>query len=215
MTVAETAPGGLLRLEEALVRMLDGLEPLPAERVALEDAQGRVLADAIDSRLTMPPWDNSAMDGFAVRSADVVRATPDNPVVLEVIGESAAGRASGVEVREGTAVRILTGAPLTAGADTVVPVEDTDAPMGAAALPERVAIFDSRRPGAHIRRAGSDLRRDYPLLSAGSLMTPAAMAVAAAGGHAEVLVHGRPRVAILATGNELAPIGRDLGDDEI
>ena len=195
--------------------MLHGLAPLPGERVSLEDAQGRVLAEAIDSRLTLPPWDNSAMDGFAVRSGDVNGATRETPVVLDVIGEAAAGRAAGVEVRPGTAVRILTGAPLTAGADAVVPIEDTDAPMGAAALPDKVAVYDSRPPGAHVRRAGSDLRRDYPLLAAGAVMTPAAMAVAAAGGHADVLVHGRPRVAILATGNELAPIGRVLGEDEI
>ena len=135
MTTAGTAPPELLRLEKARARMLDGLEALPAERASLEDAQGRVLTEALDSRLTLPPWDNSAMDGFAVRAADVTGATRDDPVVLEVIGEAAAGRAAGVEVRPGTCVRILTGAPLTAGADAVVPVEDTDAPMGVAALP--------------------------------------------------------------------------------
>ena len=93
-------------------------------------ALGRVLAESIDSLLTLPPWDNSAMDGFAVRSTDVDGADDDHPIELRVIGESAAGRSFSGEVTEGTAVRILTGAPMPSGADAVIPVEDTNAPMG-------------------------------------------------------------------------------------
>ena len=195
--------------------MLAGLAPLAAEMVPLDQALGRVLAEPLESLLTLPPWDNSAMDGFAVRSADVVGATGDHPVRLKVVGESAAGRPTTVEVTPGTAIRILTGAALPDGADTVIPVEDTDAPMGAAALPESVGIEASRPPGAHVRRVGSDLREGYPLLAAGTQMSPAAMAVAAAGGHADLAVHRMPRIAVLATGDELAPAGASLAPGQI
>jgi molybdopterin molybdotransferase len=205
----------LLSLDDARAQMLDGVEPLPVEHVALADALGRVLAGSLDSLLTLPPWDNSAMDGFAVRAQDVVGASRSDPVELRVIGEAAAGSASSGAVEPDTAIRILTGAPLPEDADTVVPVEETDAPHGVAALPERVSIFAPRTPGAHIRRAGSDLREGYPLLPAGTLMSAAALAVAAAGGHAQISVHRRPRVAVLATGDELAPIGEKPGRDQI
>jgi molybdopterin molybdotransferase len=195
--------------------MLDGLAPLPEETVELDAALGRVLAAPIESLLTLPPWDNSAMDGFAVRAADVLGASGANPITLEVVGESAAGRSFSGEVESGQAVRILTGAPLPMGADTVVPVEDTDAPVGGEQLPERVKIQESRPPGAHVRRVGSDLREGYPLLSAGAYLAPAALAVAAAGGHAQLRVHRAPRVALLATGDELAPVGATLGPDQI
>ena len=215
MTATATRPSQLLSLDEARERILANLAPLPAETVMLEAALGRVLATDIDSLLTLPPWDNSAMDGFAVRSADVNGASDDNPVQLSVIGESAAGRSTTVEVTEGTAVRILTGAPMPRGADAVVPIEDTDAPIGAAALPERVSIKEMRSPGAHVRRRGSDLRQGYPLLAAGSELGPATLAVAAAGGHAELAVHRSPRVAIMATGDELAPLGSQLAADQL
>lgn len=205
----------LLSLEEARQRMLALVSPLPVETVALQDALGRVLAESIDSLLTLPPWDNSAMDGFAVRSNDVDGAGEVHPIALRVIGESAAGRSFHGEVGEGTAVRILTGAPMPDGADTVIPVEDTNARIGAAALPETVQISASRPPGAHVRRVGSDLRTGYPLLAAGTELAPAALAVAAAGGHDRLSVHRAPRVAILATGDELAPVGQTLEVDQI
>lgn len=214
-TARRRPPAPLLTLNDARARMLDGLAALPAETVPLGEALGRVLAGPIESRLTLPPWDNSAMDGFAVRSADVFGATRDHPVKLKVVGESAAGRSSTAEVTPGTAIRILTGAPLPDGADTVVPVEDTDSAMGMVALPESVLIEASRPPGAHIRRVGSDLREGYPLLAAGMHLSPATLAVAAAGGHAELTVHRAPRIAILATGDELAPVGAALAADQI
>ena len=205
----------MLSLDDARAQMLARVAPLPVESVALEAALGRVLAESIDSLLTLPPWDNSAMDGFALRSDDVEGAGDDHPIELRVIGESAAGRSFSGKVTPGTAVRILTGAPMPAGADAVVPIEDTDAPMGAAALPETVTITASRPPGSHIRRVGSDLRTGYPLLAAGTELAPAALAVAAAGGHAQLTVHRAPRVAILATGDELAPVGQPLAADQI
>jgi molybdopterin molybdotransferase len=208
-------PARLLGLDDARARMLEGVAPLPLETLALEEALGRVLAEPIESRLTLPPWDNSAMDGFAVRSGDVDGASDDHPVRLRVVGEAAAGRSSKFEVTEGTAIRILTGAPLPRGADTVIPIEDTDAPMGTADMPEQVRVTASRPPGAHVRRVGSDLREGYPLLAAGTELGPAALAVAAAGGHAELDVHRTPRVSLLATGDELAPVGTTLSADQI
>lgn len=205
----------LLSLDEARSRMLDGLAALPAETIALDAALGRVLAEPIASRLTLPPWDNSAMDGFAVRSHDVVGASETRPVMLDVIGESSAGRSAKAEVREGTAIRILTGAPMPAGADTVIPIEDTNAPMGAGEVPESIRVFTSRPPRGHVRRVGSDLREGQPLLSAGRELGPPALAVAAAGGYSELAVRRSPRVAVLATGDELAPVGAPLAADQI
>lgn len=213
--VEEMVARPLLSLEEARERMLAGLEPLPTEEVALEDAAGRVLADALTSKLTLPPFDNSAMDGFAVIAADVAAASKDAPVSLAVIGEAAAGRRASVAVTPGNAVRILTGAPLPEGADAVVPVEDTDARLGVADLPERVAIYAAKFVGAHIRRAGSDLRRGDEILAAGTELSPQALTVAAAGGHARVTTYRRPRVALLATGDELVPVGDNLGEAQI
>ena len=214
VTAAVTAEP-LLSLDEARERMLAGVEPLPSEDVALEDAAGRVLATPIRSLLTLPPWDNSAMDGFAVRAADVASATVEAPVLLPVVGESAAGRAPSAFVESGTAVRILTGAQMPTGADTIVPVEDTDAPMGAADLPHRVAVNRSRPVGAHVRSAGGDLRAGMPLLDPGTELTAAHLALVAAGGHGRVTVHRRPRVAVMTTGDELVPPGEALGVAQI
>ena len=112
----------LLSLDDALARMLAGVVPLPVEQVGVDDAVGRVLAEPLAARLTLPPWDNTAMDGFAVRSADVATASAGQPVTLRVVGEVAAGYAPSARVEPGTAVRILTGAMLPEGADAVVPV---------------------------------------------------------------------------------------------
>jgi molybdopterin molybdotransferase len=201
---------GILTLDQARARILQDVLPLRAERVALSDALGRILAEEAVALLTLPPWDNSAMDGFAVRSEDVASAAPGRPVRLTVVGEVAAGHQPGVRVEPGTAVRILTGAMLPAGADAVVPVEDTDAPAGIAERPASVAIAAAARPGAHVRRAGSDVQRGQALLPAGARLGPAAIGALAATGHAHVEVHRRPRVAILATGDELSVIGEPL-----
>jgi len=214
-TTVEHMARPLLSVEEARAQMLDGLESLAAEDVALLDALGRIAAAELTSLTTLPPWDNSAMDGFAVVAADIADATESQPVVLPVTGEVAAGAAPSATVVPGSAVRILTGAPIPAGADAVVPVEDTDAQPGVAELPKHVAIRTAFEAGAHIRRAGSDLRAGQRLLEPGSQLTPAAIAVAAAGGHATIAVHGVPRVAVLATGDELVAAGVPLGAAQI
>jgi molybdopterin molybdotransferase len=209
------ADGRLLSLEEARARIYEDLLPLRAEIVPLSEALGRVLAVDAVARLTVPPWDNSAMDGFAVRSEDTVAASAQEPVRLAVVGEVAAGHEPAVRVEPGTAVRILTGAMLPLGADAVVPVEATDAPEGIAVLPANVAIQEPAAVGAHIRAAGSDIRQGDALLPAGTRIGPAAVAALAATGHARVEVHRRPRVAIIATGDELSPIGEPLGPASI
>ncbi len=205
----------LLSLETATARMLERLQPLPATTVGVDEAVGRVLAEPIVARVTMPPWDNSAMDGFALQAADIAGATRRWPKTLQVVGESRAGHAPEVEVRSGTAVRVLTGAMIPDGADAVVPVEDTDAPAGMADLPESVIIRAAAAPGAHIRAAGSDLHQGDRLLEPGIRISPAAVAVIVAAGHGAMRVHRRPRVAILATGDELVEAGAALGPGQI
>lgn len=191
--------------------MLAGVLALGSEPTDLREALWRVLAEPVDTQLSLPPWDNSAMDGFAVRSADVVGACPSQPAELEVIGEVAAGHAPEIGLEPGTAIRVLTGAPIPPGCDAVVPLEDTDARLGVAERPERVRVHRGAAPGAHIRRAGSDVMSGERVLSSGMVMTPSRLALAAATGQAELLVHRRPRVAVLATGDELVPVGRPLG----
>ncbi|MET0772403.1 MAG: gephyrin-like molybdotransferase Glp [Candidatus Limnocylindrales bacterium] len=205
-----TTGDALLRLEDALARMLAGVEALPAEGVSLDDALGRVLAEDVHARHTLPPWDDSAMDGYAVRSADVASARGDAPVVLRVAGEVAAGHTAASSVGDGTALRILTGAPMPPGADAVVRVEDTDAPTGVADLPERVAVRVAVTPGTAVRSAGSDLHEGDLVLPSGTPIAARHVAALVAAGRAEVRVHERPRVAVLATGDELVPAGTAL-----
>jgi molybdopterin molybdotransferase len=205
----------LMPLAVAQARVLDGATPLSSETVPLEEAVGRVLAVPATAAITVPPWDNSAMDGFAVRSVDVAEASPDSPTVLRVTGEVPAGRQPEIGVEPGTALRITTGAMMPPGADAVVRVEDTDAPAGAAALPDSVAVRAAARRGDNVRRAGSDVVAGSPLLGAGRAIGPAAIALLAATGNATVEVYRRPRVAVLSTGDEIVPPGRPLGPAQI
>ena len=205
----------LLPLDDARARILEDVLPLRGGATPLAEALGRVLAEDATALLTLPPWDNSAMDGYAVRSGDVAEATPDTPVTLAVVGEVAAGHEPELGVGERQAMRVLTGGMLPPGADAVVKVEDTDAPMGVAELPQAVAIHVAVPAGHNIRPAGSDMRQGDHLLDAGTRVGPAALAVLAAAGHAHVNVHRTPRVGVIATGDELTPIGEPLGPASI
>lgn len=207
--------GGLLSLETAQARMLTGLIALPVVDAPLDGALGRVLAVELPALVTLPPWDNSAMDGFAVRSADVAGATRAVPVALRVVGEVAAGHAPDSSVMPGSALRILTGAMLPPGADAVVPVEATDALAGHGDPPDSVLVSERARPGDHVRRAGSDLVAGTLALAAGTVLGPAALGLLAAAGHASAPVHRAPRVAVLSTGDELVAPGMPLGPGQI
>jgi molybdopterin molybdotransferase len=209
---------GLRSVEAARDAVLALALPLEPETVPVELAVGRVLAAPAIAAVTLPPWDNSAMDGYAVRSADLTTASAAAPVSLDVIGDAAAGRPWSGGIGPGQAVRIATGAPIVDGADAVIPVERTafataDGHVGPAeqALagppPARVLALESVEPGANVRTLGSDLRSGDVLLGPGQALGPAAIALAAGAGLAELSVHRRPRVAVLSTGDELRPAG--------
>src|SRR5262245_30490413 len=196
----------LLSVDEALQRILDGVEPMPAESLPIATAAGRTLAAPLAARLTQPPFDASAMDGYAVRHADVRTL----PATLTEIGQAAAGHPFTGSVGPGQAVRIFTGAPVPAGADTIVIQENVDRD-GASII---VRDGDSK-PGQHIRDKGFDFREGDTLLEAGRRIGPREMSLAAAMGYGELPVRRRPRVAVLATGDELVQPGGNLGPGQI
>ena len=203
----------LLSVEDALDRVLSLARPLGSSEVDLKDAAGMVLAEDVRAAAPVPPHDNSALDGYALRAADVAAAGPENPVRLEVIYEQPAGRSDPRPVGPGQAVRIMTGAPVPAGADAVLGFEDTDrSDWGRAgeqpAGPDRssVAVLCPAEPGEAIRRAGEDLAPGSIALAAGTPITPGAVGVAASLGRTRLPVRRRPRVAIVPTGDEVVEI---------
>jgi molybdopterin molybdotransferase len=220
---ASPAGSRLLTVEEARDAVLAAIAaPTPTERIPTAAALGRVLAEPVVATTSLPPWANSAMDGYAIRADDTRGATETAPVELLVVGEVRAGSPPDVEVGAGTAVRIATGAPVPPGADAVVPVEGTtpvDAAGGGGArgrdatgpLPARCLVHVRVPVGGSIRDAGSDLRAGSTVLEAGRAITPAAIALAAGAGADSVAVHRRARVAVLATGDEVRPAGAPLG----
>ena len=185
------------------------IRPRPAVPVALADAQGLVLADDVVARLALPVFDNSAMDGYAVRAEDVSGATPEHPVLLPVTEDIPAGRVDELALQPKTAHRIMTGAPVPAGATAVVPVEDTDGGV------DSVAIRGPRPAGAHIRRAGEDVAPGTTVLRKGQVVTPAVLGLASALGMAELKVIPRQRVLVMSTGSELVAPGAPLRPGQI
>ncbi len=192
----------MIPVEEAQQRVLAEVRVLESEVVGLGDAHGRVLREEIAAPYDIPEADNTAMDGYAVRAADVASATRERPVTLPVIEDLPAGRIAARAVDAGTATRIMTGALLPRGADAVVQVEHTNA--GA----ERVQIFEAVRPGANIRRRGEDMRAGDIILAAGTPLRAAEIGVLAAAQRAQVVAGRRPVVAILSTGDELIDINQ-------
>jgi molybdopterin molybdotransferase len=197
---AETGP--LLTVPEASARILAPIRALPPERVALAHAAGLVLATPIRSPITIPAWDNSAMDGYAVRAADIAGASAAAPVSLAVLERIAAGEFPTRTVTAGTATRIMTGAPIPGGADTVIRVEDSDGAM------DRVAIRSDRDAKKNVRRRGEDIVEGATVLEAGAPLGAAQLGVLASVGAAEVMVHRRPRVAFMASGDEIVDLDR-------
>jgi molybdopterin molybdotransferase len=194
----------LLPVEEALSRVLKDVGTTAAEDVTLQQAWGRTLAADVSARLTQPPFDGSAMDGYAGRGLDLAVGAR-----LKVVGESQAGSRYTGTLAKGTVARIFTGAPLPAGADTVIIQEDVDRSG------DTITVREVPEAAANVRKAGNDFRVGASLLAAGTPLDASAITLAAAAGHASLKVRRRPRVAVLATGNELIEPGREPGPDQV
>src|SRR5688500_4146860 len=192
----------MLSVAEASARILDGIIPLAPERVALEHALGRVLATEVVSPITLPPWDNSAMDGYAVRSESVAGATAASPVRLPVRGTIAAGQLATTPLGSGEAVRVMTGAPVPEGTEGVIRVEDTDGGV------TEVVVRDDRDAGRNLRSRGEDIHAGEVVLARGMPVGAAQIGVLASVGAAAVDVYRQPRVAILGSGDELVDLDR-------
>ncbi|HWH26660.1 MAG TPA: gephyrin-like molybdotransferase Glp, partial [Pseudolysinimonas sp.] len=193
--------------------LLAPLRERGAETLPLLEALGRVTADDIRSPIPLPPFRNSQMDGFAVRATDVARASEREPVVLPIQGSVAAAAGTPDALEAGTAIRIMTGAPVPEGADAIVPVEDTT-PTGADGV-ERIAVNRARTAGEYVREPGSDLAADAVLLPAGTRLASRHLAALAAAGLAAVTVRARVRIGVVSTGSELVNPGETLGPGQI
>ncbi|MEO9138872.1 MAG: gephyrin-like molybdotransferase Glp [Jatrophihabitans sp.] len=192
----------LRTVDEHLATVLDGVGSIDPIELTLLDAQGLLLAENVSSDFPLPSFDNSSMDGYAVRAIDTRHASAEEPVRLQVVGDVAAGAKTRSGMGPGLTMRIMTGAPIPAGADAVIPLEDTDRGLA------RVAINRSVRTGECLRRTGEDLAADAPALGAGAALGPQQLALLAALGRDRVIVRPRPRVIILSTGSELIEVGR-------
>ncbi|MBV1885636.1 MAG: molybdopterin molybdotransferase MoeA [Parvibaculaceae bacterium] len=195
----------LLPVEDAIARLGSTISPLGVETMSLAQANGRVLAHNVVAQRTQPPFDNSAMDGYAVRAADITSV----PTPLQVIGEAPAGGTYEGVVENGQAVRIFTGGPIPHGADAIVIQEDTQRDGS------QVTILETSLAGRHIRRAGLDFSKGDVCLKAGERLTPYAISLAAAANVPELSVYRQPRVAFFATGNELVLPGQTPGPHQI
>lgn len=205
----------MISVDEALDRVLSFINALEEERKPLLECLGQVLAEDIYSSSAVPPYDNSAMDGYAVQAESIKGASPKQPRVLRVIGEVAGGSVTEQEVVSGTAIRIMTGAPIPKGADTVVPFEETDEVERKQGLAPgtRLTEIGIRYPvakGANIRRAGEDIAKGSLVLERGRVLRPAEIGVLASLGIGMISVIRRPLVAILATGDEVLDIDQTL-----
>lgn len=206
----------VMTVEQARDLLFAQLKRLPAEKVALLDALGRVLAADAASDIDVAPFDNSAMDGFAVRAADLAGASEYKAVELNVIAHIGAGDdVARIVVREGEAARIMTGAAVPDGADSVVMVERTHVVEGEGGTGSRVAFEVEPKLGEHVRRRGEEVLAGDVVLPAGSVLGPAAIGLLAATGHASVGVYRRPRVAVLSTGSELVEVSEKPGPGKI
>ena len=207
MTIAErTGQSAMQPVDSYLSEILAAIRPLPPRELGLDEADGGVLTRDVAAAWPLPPFDNSAMDGYAVVAADTAAATPERPVTLPVRGEVAAGDTGRHEVTPGTCIKIMTGALLPVGADAVVPVEWTDdgAPGG------QVSIGQPAEPGHAIRRTGGDAAAGDVLVAAGTRLGPVQLGLLAAAGHGAVTARPRPRVTVISTGNELAEPGQPV-----
>ena len=199
----------LVSIDAHRADILDRIRPLPPTQLGITEAEGSVLAEDITASRPLPPFDNSAMDGYALIAADTAGAAQDTPVTLRVTGEVAAGDTGAYAVTPGTCLRITTGAKLPAAADAIVPVEDTDGGIAQVAI--RLAV----EPGHAVRYSGGDAREGDVLLARGTRLGPMQIAVLASSGRARAEVFPRPRVAVFSTGDELTEPGQPLAPGQI
>ncbi len=196
-------------VDDQLAVVIKGIEPLSPLQLQILDAHGCILAEDVVAGTDLPPFDNSAMDGYAVRVGDLATATESDPVRLPVVGDIAAGSARAYTVQPGFSTRIMTGAPMPAGAEAVVPVEWTDGGIATVAVRGAVA------PGQHVRRQGEDVRCGDTVLVRGSRLGATQVALLAAVGRDRVIVRPRPRVVVVSTGSELVEPGQGTGPGQI
>jgi len=199
----------MISVEEALSIILSQIKVMGTERVDITSSLGRVIAEDIYARRDNPPWDNSAMDGYAVRFEDIKGATKENPAVLQVIEDLPAGYVAKKRVGNGEAIRIMTGAPVPKGADTVVMVEDTEKEG------ERARIFRETPLDENIRKAGEDIKTGELVVPKGTVIRPAEVGIIATCGRAFVSVYQRPRVAVVSTGDELVDVDEEVSEGKI
>ncbi len=207
----------MISVEEALEKVLACVEVLKPERRPILDCLGQVLAEDVHSTIDIPPLDNSAMDGYALRAEDTREATESSPRYLVVVGEIAAGSMPTKEVEPGTAIRIMTGAPLPEGADAVVKFEDTDEVSRKSSKEHlsHIGVLCQAKKGLNVRRRGEDIAKGHLILEKGKVLRPQEIGVLAALGHSTAPVIRRPIVAILATGDELTSVDQPLAPGKI
>ncbi|MEE9199121.1 MAG: gephyrin-like molybdotransferase Glp [Dehalococcoidia bacterium] len=210
---------GWLTVEEALEKILSYVHVLEPEDRPILECLGRVLTEDVVSTIDIPPLDNTAMDGYAVRWEDIREASQSAPVTLEVVEELPAGRIARRQVARGTAIRIMTGAPLPQGADTIVPFEETDEEeqkkAGRAGGISHIRVLKAVRQGSNIRRAGEDVTKGRTILKTGTVLRPAEIGVLASLGQPTARVVRQPVVSVLATGDELVEVGEALSPGKI
>ena len=206
-----------ITVQEALTAVLNGISVLPTTRVPLLEALGRVLAEPVVARDSLPPFANSSMDGYALRAADLAGASEEKPTTLRVVADIAAGSVSDVMLTPGTAARIMTGAPLPPGADSVVPVEDTNEPWRdeIRPLPDTIQIKRQVAANDYVRHIGEDIAAGQVVLQAGHALRPQEVGILASLGVSQVPVIRRPKVGVLATGDELIPVDAPLTPGKI
>jgi molybdopterin molybdotransferase len=199
----------MMSFEEALGKILSRIQPLGFEKVLLLESLGRIIGEDIYAKRDIPPLDNSAMDGYALRFEDIRESTRDHPVRLEVIEDLPAGFVSRKTIGKGQAIRIMTGAPIPKGADTVIPVEETKKGNGFTFILKATSL------GENIRRSGEDVKKGERVISKGDLIRPAEVGMLASVGRSSVLVYQKPLVAILCTGDELVDVDENLDESKI
>ena len=210
----------MISVEAALEIILSGIKPLGMERINILSSLGRVLGEDITASTDNPPWDNSAMDGYALRAIDTKTASKDKPIILKVIEDLPAGYTAKKTIKKGEAIRIMTGAPMPKGADAVLMVEETEAVASGQRPAARnqkseVKIFREARLGDNIRKAGEDFRKGDIVLTKGISIRSAEIGMLAAVGKPVIYAHQRPKVAVLSTGDELVEIDETPADGKI